>query len=324
MRDGNRMAMISSPRIEPDSGSPHTMTPFNLDDDQSYRRWRRQKLEWAQDDTLLRPLQVSRATLPNKDRIALLERLHKRGFALYQTEYPINKPWLIEFGLQFGLSRLDSNLCADPDSITTLKVKKTGRSRHYIPYTNRPINWHTDGYYNPPEQRIHSFILHCVTPAAEGGENGLFDCELAYIALRDENPDFILALSHPEAMSIPPNEEKGQLIRGWQTGPVFSVHPVTGRLHMRYTARQRNIVWRNDPVTLDAVTFLQNLLTSGENGVIWHRLAAGEGLLCNNCLHCRTAFVDHENQRRHYYRARYFDSIDYRHQRLRNTDALAE
>ena len=51
--------------------------------------------------------------------------------------------------------------------------------------TSRAIRWHTDGYYNPPERQIRAMILHCVRTAASGGENRVFDHELAYLALRD-------------------------------------------------------------------------------------------------------------------------------------------
>ena len=288
------------------------MKPFPFQDPAAYERWRAQKLRWASDDSLLTPTPLSAEPTVGELQ-ALGERTSKRGFAIYQThpDSGVDKSWLIRLGQQFGLERLDSNLCADPDSITTLKVKTSDRPARYIPYSNRSINWHTDGYYNPADQQINALILHCESPAAEGGENGLFDIDLAYIALRDENPDFVAALAHPRAMSIPPNEEAGSRIRDWETGPVFRINPETGRLHMRYTARTRNIVWRDDPTTLEAVAFLQNLLTSGDNGVIRYRLSAGEGVICNNALHCRTGFEDSADQKRLFYRARYFDSLDF-------------
>jgi hypothetical protein len=42
---------------------------------------------------------------------------------------------------------------------------------------------------------VRGLILHCVQSAATGGENQLLDHEIAYILLRDENPDHIRALS---------------------------------------------------------------------------------------------------------------------------------
>ena len=81
------------------------------------------------------------------------------------------------------------------------------------PYTNRPLSWHTDGYYNAPEDRIRSFILHCCRNAERGGESALLDPEIAYIRLRDENPRFIAALMHDEAMTIPANHEADGSVR---------------------------------------------------------------------------------------------------------------
>ena len=46
-------------------------------------------------------------------------------------------------------------------------------------------------------------LLHCTAAAETGGENGLLDHEIAYIRLRDKDPDHIEALMHPEAMTIP-------------------------------------------------------------------------------------------------------------------------
>ena len=287
-------------------------SPFDLNNTVAYRQWRKLKRQWADDTSLLNVVELAEKSPAPQELQMLGERLYKRGYALYQTadQYPVDKQWVIHLGEEFGLKRLDSNLCADPDSISTLKVKPEGRGARYIPYTDHPINWHTDGYYNPAKKKIHAFILHCVSPAVEGGTNGIFDIEMAYIALRDENPDFIAALCHPKTMSIPPNREKGQAIRDWETGPVFSWNRVTGRLHMRYTARQKNICWRDDPTTLEAVAFLQDLLTSGDNGVVRHQLEAGQGLICNNSLHCRDGFKNSESQQRLYYRARYFDSLE--------------
>ena len=63
---------------------------------------------------------------------------------------------------QFGLDRLDRNWLADDDGISSVTVAGDGGRGDYIPYTNRPIRWHTDGYYNPPERRIRAMVLHCV------------------------------------------------------------------------------------------------------------------------------------------------------------------
>ena len=72
-----------------------------------------------------------------------------------------------------GLSRLDQNLHADALSISSVQVAPEGDKSRYVPYTDRPLGWHTDGYYNAPDRAIRSFILHCIAPAPDGGENTL-------------------------------------------------------------------------------------------------------------------------------------------------------
>ena len=230
-----------------------------------------------------------------------------------------DKVFVRQLGLKMGLDRLDGNLCADDDSITSLQVMDTGRHTGYIPYTNRRLSWHTDGYYNLPENNIRGILMHCARDAEEGGENLMLDPEIAYIQLRDENPLYIEALMRDDVMTIPPNIENGEEIRGEQTGPVFSVEPETGNLHMRFSARTRNIIWHDDEITNAAVTCLNGLLTPNNPYVFRYRLKPGEGIICNNVLHCRTGFTDSEQQdkKRLLYRARYYDRVihtDFNHQ----------
>jgi hypothetical protein len=190
-------------------------------------------------------------------------------------------------------------------------VTSEARRGEYIPYTDKRLNWHTDGYYNSAGEKIRAFITHCVSQGVVGGENSLLDHEMAYLLLRDENPDFIAALMQPEAMTIPANILGGEVIRPARTGPVFSVDPASGCLHMNYTARSLSIKWKQDSITRDAVAFLGEILCHGSPYVLTHRLGPGQGLISNNVLHSRAAFEDgvHGRSRRLLYRARYYDRI---------------
>jgi alpha-ketoglutarate-dependent taurine dioxygenase len=210
-------------------------------------------------------------------------------------------------GARLGLERLQANPLADEDGISSLEVAAEKSGRGYIPYSNRRLLWHTDGYYNPPETRIRAFLLHCVRPAAEGGENRLLDPEIAYILLRDADPQYVKALSAPDAMTIPANEEDPAAQRGAQTGPVFSEDG--GALHMRYTARTRSIEWQPDEVTQAAVRHLRQILDSDSPYVFRLKLQGGQGLVCNNVLHDRSEFTDAPGAGRLVYRARYADRI---------------
>lgn len=285
-------------------------SPFDLDRPDAYARWREAKL--AAHPTRLEDLIVEvrdPRDLSAAEQRALVERCATSNMAVYfgATGDDPDKAIVRLLGARLGLTRLDHNAGADEDAVTSLKVQDDDRHRGYIPYTDRPIAWHTDGYYNDPEHQIHGLLLHCVHPADVGGENELLDHEIAYILLRDRDPRHVRVLMHPQAMTIPANPADGGIARPDRPGPVFSVRP-DGRLHMRYTDRKRNVLWRDDPDTVAAVAALREILYSPGP---WHfraRLESGWGLVSNNVLHTRTGFTDGPRPRL-LYRARYYDRI---------------
>ena len=290
------------------------LQPFDLSDEHSYQRWRERKLAGyprSAEELLVPiayPLQLSSA-----EYTSMLACCRKANMVFYELQRQADscKEAICALGQQFGLERLDTNLRADEDSITSLRVKPEMQGNHYIPYTNRPLNWHTDGYYNRLDQQVRGIVMHCVSEPASGGDNLFLDPEIAYILLRDENPDYIAALMQPDAMTIPPNIENGVEIRPLQNGPVFSVQIATGALHMRYTARTRSIEWKDDRSTRLATGFLTELLNSDSAYILKVRLRAGQGVICNNVLHKRESFTDDVDagKQRLLYRARYHDRI---------------
>ncbi|HSW24265.1 MAG TPA: TauD/TfdA family dioxygenase, partial [Burkholderiaceae bacterium] len=179
----------------------------------------------------------------------------------------------------------------------------------FIPYTDRPIKWHTDGYYHPQQRLIRAMVLHCVRPARSGGVNALLDHELAYIALRDASPRWLRALMANDAMTIPGRDDDAGVARAAQSGPVFSVDPHDRTLHMRYTSRTRSIEWKADAVTHEAVAFLERFVNDDNPFVLRVRLEAGMGIVANNVLHDRSGFTDDAASPRLLYRARYLDRI---------------
>ena len=213
------------------------------------------------------------------------------------------------FAAQFGLLRLDHHLCATDDGVAELTVASEGMRAGYVPYSDRSLSWHTDGYYNKESRRVLAVVLHCAQVAATGGETAVLDPEIAYIHLRDANPAFIEAFEHPECMTIPANVGDQDEIRPAVCGPVFSYDHASGALHMRYSERKKNIRWRDDSMTTAAREFLSNLLADENGPVLRFRLQPGQGLISNNVLHTRTAFADGPGQKRFLYRARFFDNI---------------
>lgn len=283
---------------------------FDLLNESVYRRWRECKLSDYPNEIGDLVVEIANPhRLSEGEHQALQLLCKKTNMAIWSglTGHDSDKNIIRDLGRRFGLENLDHNMCADNDAITSLTVQPDALHQGYIPYSNRPISWHTDGYYNPLDLQIHGLLLHCVQPADEGGENELLDHEIVYLLIRDENPDYIRALMHPEAMTIPANIADGEELRPARTGPVFAIYP-DGHLHMRYTDRSRSIEWREDPVLKEAVAFLKKALKTPSP---WHfqgKLEAGQGLISNNVLHTRTAFNDHEHSRL-LYRARYFDRI---------------
>ncbi len=289
-------------------------SPFKLECVDAYARWRATKLDGYPANVEALRVDVDDPRDLRADELhRLAQRCRKTNMAIYASRLgsPADKDIPRRLGEQFGITHLDSNLLADEDAVTSLQVAPEKSGRGYIPYSNRRLLWHTDGYYNPPERRVRAFVLHCVSPAASGGENALLDPEIAYLLLRDENPDHIRAFMAADAMTIPANTEEEGKSRPAQTGPVFSIDPVTGSLHMRYTARTRSIEWKADAATQNAVKALERLLAGDSQYVFHYRLAAGEGLLCNNVLHNRTEFADDVDKgiTRLIYRARYYERI---------------
>jgi alpha-ketoglutarate-dependent taurine dioxygenase len=286
-----------------------TSCPFDLDNQNAYLRWRDNKLARAPRSANELVVEVRDPRhLSETEHAALLDRIRRCNMAVYASPLRDADPAIPrELGRQFGLENLDANWLADEDGISEIKVG-SGERQHYIPYTDRAIKWHTDGYYNPPQRKIGGMILHCVRSAQVGGENKLMDHELAYLLLREENPEHIRALMQLDAMLIPERLDERGVARAAQSGPVFSLDG-NNRLHMRYTARTRSIVWRQDVATLAAVSALERILNSAVPYIYRVRLESGMGLLCNNVLHDRAAFSDDPSHPRLLYRARYSQCI---------------
>ncbi len=299
----------------PDAATPAAIRgPFALDDDAAYRRWRERKLACY-------PRRVEDLIVAVHDpcnlRASEAEELRRvcriANLAIYATPLAgvADKNIPRRVGAQLGLARAVANPLADDDGISSLEVMPAKMARGYIPYSNQRLLWHTDGYYNPMSSSIRAFILHCVQSAGDGGVNRLLDHEIAYIRLRDADPDYIRALSAADVMTIPANTEPGVATRPAQTGPVFCVDAASGSLQMRYTARTRSISWRADATTRAALQLLEQLLAGDSQYVFTRRLAGGEGLVCNNVLHDRTAFTlaTEGGPGRLIYRIRYRDRI---------------
>ena len=283
---------------------------FNNADEAGYQVWRDQKLAnypAFRDESIVTLADMSN---PSEAEISkIVNFCNTANMAIYQSATPILPKTLENFCLKLGLKTMETHRSADKGGVVAIERTTYGGKGGYIPYTDKPLSWHTDGYYNAPENRIRAMVLHCARDASKGGINELLDPEIAYIRLRDEDPKLIDALMHPEAVIIPANEDPRSDYRPDSIGPVFEVDE-SGHLHMRYSARARNIIWRDDPATEKARALLTRIMEN-DPLVLRHKLKSGQGVISNNVLHNRTGFTDasQPGQTRLMYRIRYKERV---------------
>ncbi len=283
-----------------------------LNETELYNIWRSRKMALAARQNSLNFINLADLANPTvKERDFILTQCNNNGFALYCCDQPETDVKIAEslrrFTDSFGLNVAESHRSAGNHGVVALKVSKNQNQRGYIPYSRKAMNWHTDGYYNAPEHTIRSFVLHCAQPAGAGGQNQIIDPEIAYLRLRDQNPDFINALMAPDAMTIPANTEENGSVRPASIGPVFKIE--NGALSMRYTARTRSIEW--SIAAAPAAKALQNILEIETEFLVQITLQAGQGVLSNNCLHNRTSFdPGSDPSKRLMYRIRFNNRIE--------------
>ena len=273
-------------------------SPFKIENETEYKKWRETKLSLypAKKENFF--IKLDNENLNKIDISSLKKIINKYNFALYEFNKKLTDKNLQEFCSKLKLTDSISNPLADDDDISNitdqseLKEKKSGVE--YIPYTNKQLNWHTDGYYYPIEDSVKSFLLHCENPADNGGQNILLDHEIIYIYLRDHNPDFIEILMQNNIMKIPKNNN----IIGSSSvaGPVFYIDK-EGCLNMRFTSRQQNIIWQKSDMIKKIKDYIFSFIAEDNKYVINILLKENQDYIANNILHKREKYIDGENKR---------------------------
>jgi hypothetical protein len=251
------------------------------------------------------PLQLSSA---EKKVITDNCRSNNLSFIKIKPNVEIRGP-IHSINAQLGLVDFDQHLCVEDDGLVVIEDTNAPKKGGYVPYSNKALNWHTDGYYNPMDALVGAFSLYCIQPATKGGENRWIDPEMLYIHFRELNPDIVSALSQLTTLTIPTRREDNQIVREASIGPVFFIDKVSQKPKMRFTQRKRNISWLGSIEITDALCALNDFLTSDSEIHHQYKLAAGEGLVCNNVLHNRSSFIDSNQQRRKLLRGRYRNSV---------------
>ena len=292
--------------------------------ERAYQVWREKRLATHTSCGNSNIIEISHLLHPEKSEIGdIISQCCNTNLAIYHLKNSViphndQQRGSLRSGLgnlcrHLGLHEAEIHRSQGEDGVVAIEVKGDGVGAGYIPYSDRPLSWHTDGYYNEPNRRIKAVVLHCVRDAVEGGENEFLDPQIAYIRLRDANRALIEALMDERAMIIPENTDSRSAYRAASAGPVFFLDALTGALNMRYSARSRNIIWRDDKHTTVARSMLGEIM-SDDPHILRLKLKPGQGVISNNVLHNRAGFScreDKQNEKsgRLIYRIRYMNRV---------------
>ena len=258
--------------------------------------WKKQQLDRHESEYTNLPVNIADPFRIREDEYTrLIGQVRRRNFALYRLgpEYSESPQAIMALCRQLGLVSTISNPESGQDHISYIhdRTRELENPSRYIPYTSRPLSWHTDGYYYPENHKVRSFVMHCVHQAESGGENSLLDHEMLYLRMQELAPELVQCLCLPDTLTIPENAEQGKILRETFRGPVYSMDD-NGCLYMRFTQRRHHIIWKQYAKVTQAITLLNSMLASPLPWKLTVRLARGEGILCNNILHCRHAYSD--------------------------------
>lgn len=235
-----------------------------------------------------------------------------QGFGLYRFSETLNADDVADQQLvtaiqllhqRLGLQDSDQGVLNSSSGLSLLQDLKDSPQGKFVPYSNRQMNWHTDGYYNRLADTVRCFCLHCLCPASSGGRLSVLDPCRLLIALYDEDPALIELLTHPQAMLLPSNSDELGHDRPDRVAPVICCL-ADGFLVLRFTMRTKNIQWRNDE-TRQAAEHLVALVEKLRECHSHITLQRGEGIVTRNLLHKRDAFTDSKKLTRQMLRGRF-------------------
>ena len=218
------------------------------------------------------------------------ETINRYNSCIYSSKVALKiNTNLLKFVESVGMRTYDRNNI-ESNEISTITPLQNNKI-NYIPYTDKSLNWHTDGYYD--RKSIFSWLLHCVNPATQGGENYLLDHELALreYVLRNDDVNNLMA---EDALTIP---ESKNTSRSEISTYIFSFKNQYKKLHMRFSMRKDNI-----GTSLKANSAMTKLREIIENDCakysLTYKLQKNEGIITNNILHGREAFKDDKVKRK--------------------------
>ena len=265
-----------------------------------YRRWRDRKLSSFTSDIDKLMVEIKNPRKLSTSEISLSSQIIKQSnlvfFQLKENENDI-KSSLMDLAGQFGMGDFEILESSEKSGLTKIEVSSESKEKsEYVPYTNKALNWHTDGYYSENDNPILSWLLYCQSNSSNGGENSFMDHEIAYILFNDES-SAIDDLMSKDAFTIPANVQNG---RRAMSSYVFRL--LNNKLHMKFSMREKNIIWSEKIIS--SVDLLKSIIRENENYQINYKLSPNQGVISNNVIHMRSSFTNTSNKNRLLYRLR--------------------
>ena len=251
------------------------------------------------DDLIVKIKDINHASLEEMSNIK--DKIKRFNCCIYQSKAGLNtQADLINFAQCIGMETYDTNNIHN-SPISLIMSLGSKNALNYIPYTNKKLNWHTDGYYD--EKPIFSWLLHCEEPAYSGGENYLLDHELAireYIIKYDN----LESLSSLDAFTIPGNTHAN---RGETKGYICNNDNEYKKFHMKFSMREKNMKLNERSKT--AIMRMKKIIKEDcKKYCLTYKLSKNEGIISNNILHGRNSFEDGKAMRK-LYRIRSYERI---------------
>ena len=256
-----------------------------------FLRWAEEKeknIPQNSDGILVNIHDINNVKISEIDKIK--ETIYKYNSCIYSSKIALKSNTnLLKFVELVGMKTYDCNNI-ESNEISTITPLQNSKI-NYIPYTDKPLNWHTDGYYD--KKSIFSWLLHCVNPATQGGENYLLDHELVLREYLLRNDD-INNLMAEDALTIPESKDTS---RSEISTYIFSFKNKYKRLHMRFSMRKDNI--GTSAKASSAIIKLKEIIENDcAKYSLTYKLQKNEGIITNNILHGRKAFKDDKVKRK--------------------------
>ena len=267
---------------------------------EDYKRWEDKKLESFTNNTDELTVQIAN---PNKiskpEKSMVISSLCQNNLVFFKIDNSKyrDQSSIKNLALQVGLGNYEFDSKSDLDGLTEISNNNTNTGMtEYIPYTNKELNWHTDGYYNDDQNSINAWLLFCQTQAEDGGLNKFLDHEIAYI-LFNQKSSRLNDLMLNNTYNIPKNLMTN---RPEINNPVFKFN--IQRISFNSSKIKKNIIWNSS--SIEASDILKTIIKDSSKYHIVKRLSEGEGVITNNVIHMRTAFTNSKNKNRLLYRLR--------------------